>query len=251
VPDAGEIKAEGLTVQQFQAALTTALKSQFRNPEISFTSIDVKSKPVSILGAVKNPGVQQAEGDHTLLEMISMAGGLRPDAGPVIKVSRDTSVAATFPPEVRPMLQDGYATAKFNVATLFGGQRPDENIHILPGDVITVPKGKFVYVVGNVQKAGGFPIGETDDLTVLKAVSLAEGLESFADTAHARILRAAPDGRRVEEEFDLKKLMAGKAEDIRLQANDVLFVPNSETKKWTARAIDASISAAVGYAIWR
>jgi polysaccharide export outer membrane protein len=142
-------------------------------------------------------------------------------------------------------------TAELTIASLFGGQHPEENIRILPGDIITVPKGKFIYVVGDVKKPGGFPIGETDNFTVLKAVSMAEGLDSFASTAHTRILRAAPDGKRIEQEIDLGKLFAGKAEDIRLQANDILFIPNSATKKWTARAIEAAIGAGVGYAIWR
>jgi polysaccharide export outer membrane protein len=251
VPEVGPLKAAGLTPQQFEVALTAALKSQFRNPQISFTSIDVKSKPVSILGAVKRPGVQQANGDRTLLEMISLAGGLRPDAGPIIKVTRPSTEANAFPPGIRPILSGDHLTAELTVATLFSGQNPNENIRILPGDVITVPKEKLVYVVGNVKRPGGFPIGETDNFTVLKALSLAEGLDSFADTGHTRILHAGPGGKRTEEDIDLKKLMAGKTEDIRLQANDILFIPNSATKKWTARAIEASIGAGIGYAIWR
>ena len=230
VPEIGPLRAEGLTPQQFQVALTGALKTQFRNPEISFTSIDVKSKPVSILGAVNHPGVQQADGERTVLEMISLAGGLRPDAGPTIKVTRDSTEASAFPSDVRPTLADGHVTAVLTVAALFGGHNPDQNINILPGDVITVPKGKLIYVVGDVRKAGGFPIGETDDFTVLRALSLAEGLDDFADTAHTRILRAGPDGKRTDQEIDLKKLLAGKAEDIRLQANDILFIPNSGAK---------------------
>lgn len=251
VPEIGPLKAEGLTPRQFQIALTNALRTQFRNPEISFTSIDIKSKPVSVLGAVNHPGVQQADGERTVLEMISLAGGLRPDAGPIIKVTRDSNEASAFPADVRPTLAEGQVIAQLQVASLFGGQNPEENIKILPGDVITVPKGKLVYVVGDVKKAGGFAIGETDDFTVLKAISMAEGLDNYADTAHTRILRAGATGKRTEEEIDLRKLLAGKAEDIKLQANDILFIPNSGTKKWTARAIEASIGAGVGYAIWR
>ena len=252
VPEIGPLTAEGLTPEKFQRVLTDALKTQFRDPQTSFTSIDVKSKPVSILGAVNRPGVQQADGGRSLLEMISLAGGLRSDAGPIIKVTRDSADdASTFPAGIRPTLTDGHLTAELPVAGLFSGEKPEENIAILPGDVITVPKEKLVYVVGDVKRAGGFPIGETDDFTVLKAISMAEGLDSFADTAHTRILRASANGKRTEEEIDLKKLLAGKTEDVRLQANDILFIPNSATKKWTVRAIEASVSAGVGYAIWR
>lgn len=252
VPEVGRLKAEGLTPGKFQKVLVDALATQFRNPQISFTSIDVKSKPVSILGALNHPGVQQADGDRTLLEMLSLAGGLRADAGPIIKVTRDSADGQSpFPPGIRPTFTDGHITAQLSVSSLFSGKNPAENIRILPGDVITVPKEKLVYVIGDVKRAGGFPIGETDDFTVLKAVSMAEGLDSFADTAHARILRTGSNGRRTGEEIDLKKLLAGKTEDVRLRANDILFIPNSATKKWTTRAIEASVSAGIGYAIWR
>lgn len=251
VPLIGPMKAEGLTPQQFQLKLTEALKTQFRDPQISFTSIDVKSKPVSVLGAVNKPGVEQADGQRTLLELLSMAGGIRTDAGNVIKVTRASTGASTFPPEVRPTLSGDSVIAEIPISSLFEGKNPALNITVFPGDVITVPKGKLVYVVGNVVKPGGFVVSESDDLTVLRALSLAEGLQSFTDTAHARILRASANGQRVEQLVDVKKLMDGKSEDIRLQPDDILFLPSSTTKKVTARAIETAVQAGVGIAIWR
>lgn len=252
VPMVGRMKADGLTPRQFQLNLTQALKAQFRDPQISFTSINVKSKPVSILGAVNRPGVEQANGQQTLLEMLSMAGGIRTDAGSVIKVTRVSTSASTFPPELRPTLSGDSVTAEIPITTLFEGKDPALNINVLPGDVITVPKGKLIYVVGNVVKAGGFVVGQSDDLTVLRALALAEGLQSFADAGHARILRAAPSGgQRVEQIVDINKLMKGKSEDVRLQPDDILFIPSSTTKKVTARSIETAVQIGTGIVIWR
>jgi polysaccharide biosynthesis/export protein len=251
VPLIGRLKAEGLTPRQFQIKLTQALKTQFRDPQISFTSIDVKSKPISVLGAVNKPGVEQANGQQSLLELLSMAGGIRTDAGSVIKVTRASTGASTFPPEVRPTLSGDSVTAEIPVTTLFEGKNPALNINILPGDVITVPKGKLVYVVGNVVKAGGFVVGQSDDLTVLRAVALAEGLERFADAGHARILRAASNGQRVEQTVDINKLMKGQSEDVKLQPDDILFIPSSTTKKVTARSIETAVQLGTGLVIWR
>jgi polysaccharide export outer membrane protein len=252
VPMVGRMKAEGLTPRQFQLNLTQALKAQFRDPQISFTSINVKSKPVSILGAVNKPGVEQANGEQTLLEMLSMAGGIRPDAGSVIKVTRVSTGASTFPPELRPTLSGDSVTAEIPITTLFEGKDPGLNINVLPGDVITVPKGKLIYVVGNVVKAGGFVVGQSDDLTVLRALALAEGLQSFADAGHARILRAATSGgQRVEQIVDINKLMKGKSEDVRLKPDDILFIPSSTTKKITARTIESAVQIGTGILIWR
>jgi polysaccharide biosynthesis/export protein len=88
-------------------------------------------------------------------------------------------------------------------------------------------------------------------LTVLRALSLAEGLQTFTDTGHVRILKATGNGQRVEQLIDLKKVMNGQAEDIRLQPDDILFIPSSTTKKITARAIETGVQAGVGIAIWR
>lgn len=251
VPLIGRMKAEGLTPRQFQVNLTQALKVQFRDPQISFTSIDVKSKPISVLGAVNKPGVEQANGQQSLLEMLSMAGGIRTDAGSVIKVTRVSTSASTFPAEVRPTLSGDSVTADIPISSLFEGKNPALNINVLPGDVITVPKGKLIYVVGNVVKAGGFVVGQSDDLTVLRALALAEGMQSFADAGHARILRAASNGQRVEQVVDINKLMKGKSEDVRLQPDDILFIPSSTTKKITARSIEAAVQVGTGLVIWR
>ena len=251
VPLIGALKVEGLTPQQFQAELVQALKTQFRDPQISFTSIDVKSRPISVLGAVNRPGIQQVDGERSLLEVLSLAGGLRNDAGYLVKVTRLSANAASFPPEVRPTLSGDSVTAEVSVSDLFAGKNPAENITILPGDSITVPKGKLVYVVGNVLKSGGFIVGEADDLTVLRALSMAEGLDSFADTAHARILRASSNGQRVDQQLDVKKVMSGKAEDVRLNPDDILFIPSSTSKKIAAKSIEAAVQVGVGFAIWR
>src|SRR4051812_33637365 len=121
VPMIGAIKAAGLSPIEFQNKLTEALKTQFRDPQVAFTSIDVHSKPVSVLGAVNKPGIQQADGRKTLLEMLSLAGGLEKDAGPVVRVARATTDASTFPSSVRPALSGDHVTAEVSVATLFDG----------------------------------------------------------------------------------------------------------------------------------
>jgi polysaccharide export outer membrane protein len=74
VPMIGALKAAGLTPDEFQKTLVQALKTQFRDPQVSFSSIDIHSKPVSVLGAVNKPGIEQAQGQKSLLEMLSLAG---------------------------------------------------------------------------------------------------------------------------------------------------------------------------------
>jgi len=251
VPLVGSIKAAGLTADELQQKLNEALRAQFRNPRVSFTQVDIKSKPVTVLGAVNNPGVVQADGRKHLVEVISTAGGLRNDAGPVLTISRKASMAPDFPAALRPRLAGDYVVASIPVDSVMEGSDPIANVLVYPGDVITVPKGQFVYVVGDVNRSGGFMVGESNDLTVLKAISLAQGLRETADSKHARILRDDASGKRTEQSLNVKALLAGKLEDEKLKANDILFIPSSTAKKVATRSIQAMIDGGVGVAVYR
>lgn len=250
VPLVGPMKVSGLTPQQFAADLTQALRSQFRDPHITFSQIDVHSKPVTVLGAVNNPGIVQADGRKRLLEILSMAGGLRSDAGPTLTLARKSTHANPFPADLRTNASGNYVTASVPVYGLLEGNNPENNVVVFPGDIITVPKGKLVYVLGDVRRSGGFVIGETNDVTVLKALSLAEGLKETANASHAKILKRDGSGQRVEQEIDLKKLLSGKGRDVTLSADDILFVPGSLAKKITARSLDAMVQTGTGIAIY-
>jgi polysaccharide export outer membrane protein len=250
VPLVGPMKVSGLTPRQFAADLTQALRSQFRDPRITFSQIDVRSKPVTVLGAVNNPGVVQADGRKRLIEILSLAGGLRSDAGPTLTLARKTTQANPFPADLRTNTSGNYVTASVPVHGLLEGTNPADNIVVVPGDIITVPKGKLVYVLGDVRRSGGFVIGETNDVSVLKALSLAEGLKETANPSHARILKHDASGQRTEEEIDLKKLLSGKGQDINLGPDDILFVPSSLGKKVTARSLDAMVQMGTGIAIF-
>jgi polysaccharide export outer membrane protein len=119
-----------------------------------------------------------------------------------------------------------------------------ENIEILPGDTVSVPKAGIVYVVGSVSKPGGYPLDENESLSALQVLSLAEGLQSAA-ASKARILRSVPGApARAEIPVNLSRLMAGKATDVQLHADDILFVPSSKAKKAGFRTLDMIVNAA-------
>lgn len=249
VPLIGRVQAGDLTPTQFAAEVTQRLLHLYLHPQVSISLVELKSRSVSVLGSVNTPGVQQADGRRKLLEVLSTAGGLRADAGPRIEVTRPISSPA-FPPVLMSQTGGNYQTVSITAADLLEGKRPELNFVVQQGDVITVPKARLVYVVGDVKKSGGFVLGEADNITVLKALALAEGLDATADGAHARILRK--DGMAGEgKPIDLKKLLTGKNADIELRADDVLFVPSSVPKKAAIRVLEAAIQTGTGLAIWR
>jgi polysaccharide export outer membrane protein len=136
------------------------------------------------------------------------------------------------------------------------GEVPHGNIQILPHDVISVPRAELVYVIGDVKRSGGFVIGESESMSVLQVLSLAEGMNSTADKRRVKILRPiAGVGRRAEIAVDVNAILQGKTQDVALNGDDILFVPGSATKKASQRALETAIQAGsalvTGLLIWR
>jgi polysaccharide export outer membrane protein len=119
---------------------------------------------------------------------------------------------------------------------------PEKNILVKPNDVVTVPKGELVYVLGAVKKSGGFVLGAHQRTTVLQALSMAEGTDSFAKSRNAKILRkTGAEDQRMEIAVNLDKILSGKSPDVPLQSDDILFVPVNSAKRALVRTGEISV----------
>jgi hypothetical protein len=92
-----------------------------------------------------------------------------------------------------------------------------------------VSKGGVVYVVGDVHKSTSVVMEDTGPTTVLKALATAEGVNPTASLHKAKIIRKGENGP-TEVPVDIKEILSGKAPDVTLQADDILFVPRSAGK---------------------
>jgi len=252
LPLAGRLNASGLTLEQFKERLADKLKRYITNPQITINLTDDQSRPVSILGAVNSPGVHQLQGPKRLIEVISLAGGVRTDAGAKVIITREAKWGRLPVSGARTDMTGGFSTADVSLDDLLASKRPAENILILPNDIISVPKAEIIYVVGNVKKAGGFPLSSHDTMSLLQAVSLAGGTDRDANSKHARIIRPTEGNPSAAKEIpvDIDRILSGKAPDVQLYANDVLFIPNSATKSGTRRTAEAILQAATGFAVY-
>jgi polysaccharide biosynthesis/export protein len=248
----GRVRAAGLTVEELEKSITQKLQAHLRRPQVSVSVIEFSSQPVSVIGAVNNPGVHQLQGRKTLVEILSLAGGLKPDAGPLVKITRPQQWGRIPLPQAVPDGSGQYTVADVSLKDLVEAISPRENILVQPNDVISVPRAKMVYVVGDVGKPGGFIVDGQEAITVLKALSLAQGLSKEAAPQRAKIIHPATDGNKsLESPVPLNKILQGKSPDMALQAEDILFVPGSAPKKAAARAVEAAIQAGTGIAIFR
>jgi polysaccharide biosynthesis/export protein len=248
-PLAGILHVSGHSVRELEEILRTAMTRFYREPDIAISVTALHVDTVSVLGAVGTPGVRELKGQTTLLEALSAAGGVRGDAGPVVVLTREKALGP-IPHAKARKIATGDSVVELDLKGLLDSRAPGDNLTIKPHDVISVPLAELVYVVGNVKRAGGFTLGGKTSLSVLQALALAEGLDPRASPARARILRPGPAASE-QIPVDLKKILAGKAEDIVLRPNDILFVPSNAMKSVSSRTIEAAIQIGTGLAIFR
>jgi polysaccharide biosynthesis/export protein len=252
VPMLGRIKAGGLTVGDFETQLNQTASKYVRNPQLVASVTEFHSQPISVVGAVNQPGAQQLQGKKTLMQVISMVGGFRVDAGNRLTIARELKWGVIPLPNATTDPSGNYSVADISITELLQGRHPQINILIMPNDVITVHVAETVYVVGDVHKPGGFVLGEHKNMTVLQAVAMAEGIIGTSDSKHSRIIHHSPDGSvRAETPVNVKMILSGKSEDLPLDGGDILFVPGSMSKKVGLKTAEAAIQTASGLAIWR
>lgn len=254
LPLVGRLKVSGQTVELFEATLVERLKVYLKAPSVTVTVAEYKSQPISVLGQVQTPGVHQLQGRKSLLEVISLVGGLKPEAGHQIKITRKIEYGAIPLPSAKTDGTGQFSVAEVSVRRILNAQSPEENIQIQPFDVISVPKAELVYVVGNVKRSGGFILGDREKVTALQALALAEGFDRDAASNGAKILRKPADGgggERQEILVALGEILKGKKADVAMEPDDILFVPSSVGKKLALRSLEAAISIGTGVAIFR
>jgi len=251
LPFLGDVKAAGLTVRQLERNIAGDLSRYLRHPQVTISVSDYRSQPVSMLGAFNTPGVQQVKGAKTLLQMIALAGGLRADAGNQATIVRQKQWGMIPIPNAHFDDSGNVSVAVINLKELLSAKDSAKDITIRPNDTVSVPRSSLIYVIGEVIRAGGFPLQEADSLSVMQALALAGGMTRTAAPKHARILRSEP-GRpdRKEIVIDVRKVAEGTAPDVPLVAEDILFIPNNVPKSAAMKAAEAAINIGTGIAIF-
>jgi polysaccharide export outer membrane protein len=220
-----KVKADGLMPEELEQAIVAALKAQeiLVDPFVTVTVAEYHSLPISVAGAVKTPiTFQPVEKKTTLLEAITRAGGLSPEAGSEILVTAP-STAGDAPPLVR----------RIQVKSLIDAADPAANLALVGGEEIRVPELGKIYVVGNVKNPGAFAVQGPSGTSILKVLALAQGLTPYA-TNEAYIYRLE-GGTTSKNEIpvNIRKIMDRKSPDVPLLANDVLYVPDNHHRRAT------------------
>lgn len=247
-PLIGSLHVSGLTVGELQSALNDRLAKFVKSPAVSVSLSDMQSQPVSVFGAVNASGVQQAGGSKTLVEVLSLAGGLRNDAGNVLTVTR-AAANGPLPLEHAALDPTGHFwIARVDVKKLLASERPQDNIPLLANDIVSVPRADVVYVIGDIKQAGAIPL--FGRMTVTQALARAEGLQKTA-SKRVRILREVPGTDRPQEiAVDFKKVLNGAAQDHELRPNDILIIPTNVSRSTALKMVEIAVQVGTRGFLW-
>lgn len=205
-----------------------------KEPHVSIFVKEYVSQSISVMGEVTKAGVYPLLGARRLFDAISAAGGTTDKAGKIVSITHKN-----MPEE--PVIVTLSSDPAKNLAA---------NIEIYPGDTIVVSKAGVVYVVGEVNRPSGFVMENNENLTVLQAIALAQGLGKAASMNNAKLIRKSASGL-IEIPIPLKKILEGKSTDIAMQGEDILFVPASAGKTAVRRTLEAVVQTATGIAVYR
>jgi polysaccharide export outer membrane protein len=218
-PLIGNINVAGKSAGEIAELIRSLLEKDYLyNPYVTVMVKEYRSKKVSVLGNVKEPGIYYLEGPTTLLDIISKAGILQPaDSIRKIIVHHNTNTGGE-----NNNADNEITTIDLN-ELLTQGKR-ELNIYLRNGDNIYVPEANQFFILGEIRKPGFYSL--TENLTILKAISIAGGLTEFANSKKIFIIRADNGGKQkiyVNVDEIIKKGM--EAYNPILQMGDVVMIP--------------------------
>jgi polysaccharide export outer membrane protein len=237
---AERVRVTGLTLGQVE----DLLKQKYREggilnqPNITVTLKDLQSKPVTVTGAVRAPGVFQVAGQVRLLRLLSLAGGFAEDVGTTVKVMREDDSGKML-------------VLQANVEDLREG-KAEANLPVQGGDTVNVLQAGVVYVIGAVNHPGRFLLrSDAQQTTILNVLALVEDLKRTAKPDKAVLIRKQPQGAGVEQiPVDIRKILDHRQEDVAVLANDVLYIPDSTAKRAFTRGLEAAVQLATGVVLF-
>jgi polysaccharide export outer membrane protein len=232
LPLIGYVRIAGLSTSEAEAAIEAQLRQNniVNDPQVSIFAKDYTNSGISVAGEVAKPGFYSAVGPHRLFDVLQAAGGTTDRASNKVTIShRDQQDATTVPISKDPT------------------QMAASNVDLQPGDTVVVPRAGIIYVLGEINRPGGYVLNSTGGITVLQVVAAAGGPTHLAAYGKTTLLHRTASGFQ-EQKIDLKKLLRGRVQDVSVQNEDILFVPTSGVKSvLNASALVAAAGTAAIY----
>ena len=250
LPLVGIVKAKGLTSSELEKEIRDLLTSTYMyDPHVTVFIKEYHNQRISLMGAVQKPGVYDVPGQKTVLDVLTMAGGLRDDAGKLLFLIRPPTREGDNPKGAKRAeeRQPEMFTANIEELLIKGDLR--FNFLLSHGDVINIPPAGKVYIGGFVGKPGGIPLSR--DMTLSQAIAVAGGCEPKSASTETRIFRYTGKGSEKEIlTFNVDAIHKGQQPDPYLKDNDIVFVPRSGSRTVLIEIWDFFKSHIPGFPVW-
>jgi polysaccharide export outer membrane protein len=229
IPYAGLFHIEGMTSIEAAPAIARLFVQQqiLRDPRVIVTT-EQFGYNVTVMGEVRSPGIYALAGKKRLIDMLTQAGGVSDRAGHVIEIFPAGSMKNPHTVLWDPTLREN----------------DNAELEIKTGETILVSRCGVVYVGGNVTRPGAFPLCDSNHTTLSEVMALAQGAKASSWSQRTLLLRTSESGTRVVQKVKLEDVLRGRAVDITMQPDDILFIPPSVLKA----ASKTALTAAVGFA---
>jgi polysaccharide export outer membrane protein len=242
VTDTGEVPVQGIgnvkVADLSPADAAIAIHDHFvsahflNHPQVSVVVEQYATQNVTVIGEVRSPGAYPLSTPRPILDVIALGGGLDEVADRNILVERHGDQSNPIP---------------YTVSNDAGKAIKDQ-VMVSPGDTVVVPKAGIVYVLGDVNRPGGYTMTDNQSkMSLLEAMSLAGGAARTAKLGHARLIRKADHS---ESEISLGDIQKGKQPDFAMAPGDILYIPFSYAKNLVITGSSGIVGAASAAAIY-
>jgi polysaccharide export outer membrane protein len=233
----GPTKVAGLSGQEAALLIARELSEHkfLLHPQVNVLVKEFSSQGVSVMGEVQHPGVYQVLGARSLLDVLSMAGGLTNVADSRVTIKRRSGSEENVTVKLK---NDDAQSSLAN------------DVQIYPGDLVVAPRAGTVYVLGAVNRPGGFVMQDNGKITVLQALAQAGGVNTTAAANRAVLLRKTGDAY-LRSTLHVARIARGQDKDVELHPNDIVFLPTNRLKSGLhgVEEVTTSIGSASIYAI--
>ncbi|NIA06554.1 MAG: hypothetical protein GWP14_02775 [Actinobacteria bacterium] len=221
LPMIGDLQASGETVWELKKQIEERLQAggYIRRPQVSVIIKEFHSKKIAVVGSVRKPAVYVIERNvTTLLDILSLAGGLSDRAGQILYViRREPSASDGATSAAKP------TTVTIDLHELMERCNLSLNMVLRHGDIVSVPQAERFFVYGYVKEPGAFSL--TKPTTVLEAIAMAQGVDlEKGSPSYCMLKRRSSSGEEELIPVDLEAIRKGNKPNLYLEPNDIIDV---------------------------
>jgi polysaccharide export outer membrane protein len=242
VTDAGEVPVQGIgnvkVASMSPAEAASAIHDRYvsahflNHPQVAVVVNQYATQNVTVIGEVRLPGAYPISTPRPILDVIALGGGLSEAADRNILVERHGDQSNPIP----------------YMVSNNAGQAIKEQVLVNPGDTVVVPKAGIVYVLGDVNRPGGYTMTDNQSrISLLEALTTAGGAAKTAKLGHARLIRKVD---HTETQISLGDIQKGKSPDFAMAPGDILYVPFSYAKNLVISSSSGVVGAAGAAAVY-